>query len=49
MPDVRAERAWGIDVMNGTEQELNVIHSGNDTVLKGMLIKDSPVLIRITQ
>lgn len=49
LPGGRAESAWAIDVMNGTEQELNVTRSGNDAVLKGILIKDYPVFIRITQ
>lgn len=45
---VRAERAWAVDTINGTEQELNLIYSGSDTVLSGMLIKDYPVFIRLT-
>jgi len=48
LPGVRAERAWTVDTMNGTEQELNLTHRGSDTVLSGMLIKDYPVFIRIT-
>ena len=48
LPGVRAERAWTVDTMNGTELELNLTHRGSDTVLSGMLIKDYPVFIRIT-
>jgi hypothetical protein len=47
LPGVRAVQAWAIDVFNGTEQELNVIRDRDDTVLKGMLIKDYPVFVRI--
>ena len=49
LPDVLAARAWAIDTMNGTEQELNLTHRGRDTVLEGILIKDYPVFIRITR
>ena len=38
--------ATGIDVLNGTEQELRVTAEDGSTVLKGMLAKDYPVLIR---
>ena len=39
--------ATGIDVLNGTEQELRISIEGGSTVLKGMLTKDYPVLIRL--
>ena len=45
MPDV--ERAWVVDVLNGTEQELTFSNEGQRTVFEGMLIKDYPTLIRV--
>ena len=48
VPGVVAQKAWGIDVFNGTEQELELAPAGgNDTRIKGLLIKDYPTLIRI--
>jgi hypothetical protein len=47
LPGFGAKRAWVIDVFNGTEQELNVTPSGADTMLRGMLIKDYPVFVRM--
>ena len=48
LPGLRAERAWAVDTMNGTEQEVNLTYRDSDTMLRGMLIKDYPVFIRIT-
>jgi hypothetical protein len=48
-PEVRATKATVVDIMNGTEQELNFSSDSGDTVLKGMLIKDYPVLITISR
>ncbi len=45
MPDV--ERAWVVDVLNGTEQELTSSNDGQRTVFEGILIKDYPTLIRV--
>jgi hypothetical protein len=36
-----------IDLFNGTEQELNTTPHGSDTVLRGILVKDYPTLIRV--
>ena len=47
IPGIRAERAWGIDTMNGSEQELDLTHRGEDTVFEGMQIKDYPIFVRI--
>jgi hypothetical protein len=49
LPGVQAKRATVVETMNGTEQELEFVVNGTDTVLKGMLIKDYPVFIRISQ
>ena len=47
-PGVQARRARVADIMNGTEQELEIAGTGTDTVLKGMLIKDFPVFVTIS-
>ncbi len=46
LPGVAAKKATVFDVMNGTRQDLDVSHAGNDTILKGMLVKDYPVFVR---
>jgi hypothetical protein len=33
--------------MNGTEQELDFAAEGDGTVLRGMLIKDYPIFVKI--
>ena len=48
-PGVQAKRATVADIMNGTEQELDLAMNGSDTVLKGMLIKDYPVFVTISR
>jgi hypothetical protein len=47
LPGTVAKHAWVIDIMNGTEQELNIGSHNGSTVIKGMLIKDYPVLMRL--
>ena len=42
LPGVQARRATVADIMNGTEQELDMEENGADTVLKGM--RTRPVL-----
>jgi hypothetical protein len=49
LPGMKAQKAWVVDIMNGTEQELNISTQGDSTIIKGMLIKDYPVLIRVAQ
>lgn len=48
-PDVQAKRASVVDILNGREQSLNFAHRSAETVLEGMLIKDYPVFIKITE
>ena len=45
----RLERAWGIDIFNGTEQELVVDRKGDDTVLRSIVVKDYPTYLRISK
>ncbi len=47
LPGLVAEKAWVIDIFNGTEQELDMTPSGKGTLVKGLLIKDYPTFIRI--
>jgi len=49
LPGVRAKEAWVIDVLNGTEQKLVLARDGDGTSFKGILVKDYPVLIKLTQ
>jgi len=46
IPDSRFEKAWGIDIFNGTEQELDIAPAESQTVIKGVRVKDYPVLLR---
>ncbi|MEK7448234.1 MAG: hypothetical protein AAB019_02000 [Planctomycetota bacterium] len=46
-PGLKATRVVVIDSLNGTEQEFNFTIEGQGTILKGTLIKDYPVFIRI--
>ncbi len=41
------ERAWVVDVLNGTEQGLTFSNDGQRTVFEGMFVKDYPTLIRL--
>ena len=47
LPGLSARRVVVIDTFNGTEQELNFTQDKEGVLLKGMLIKDYPALIRI--
>jgi hypothetical protein len=46
LPGVQIREAWVMDVLNGTEQKLNVIPKAGGAVFKGILIKDYPVFVR---
>jgi hypothetical protein len=43
---VRARCTWAIDLLNGTEQALDCARNGEDTVLKSMLVRNVPLLVR---
>jgi hypothetical protein len=47
LPGAGARRGWIVDILNGTEQELDVTRVGDDTVLRALRIKDYPTLIRL--
>ena len=47
LPGVSLTRATVLDIMNGTGQELDYSANGGDAALKGILIKDYPVFVKI--
>jgi len=47
LPGFQARKAWGIDIFNGTEQELVLSAVGKDTRLKGIVVKDYPTYLRL--
>ena len=46
-PYTQFQQATGIDVLNGSEQVLQSSKSGGKSILKGMMIKDYPIVIRL--
>ena len=48
LPGLRLSNAVVYDIMNGTEQELILTPTAEGAVLKGMLVKDYPVFVRMT-
>ena len=46
-PHTQFQQATGIDVLNGTEQILQPSKSKGKSTLKGMLIKDYPIVIKL--
>ena len=47
-PDLIAREVTGIDVLHGFEQELVFETAGEDTIIRDLLVKDYPILIRIS-
>jgi len=47
-PGLTAETVTGIDVLHGFEQELVFETDGNDTVIRDLLVKDYPILIKLS-
>jgi len=47
-PGLTAETISGVDALNGFEQELVFEVLGGDTVIHGLLVKDYPILIRLS-
>ena len=47
-PGLTAGTVTGIDVLHGFEQELVFDTDGNDTVIRHLLVKDYPILIRLS-
>ncbi len=47
-PGLAAETVTGIDVLHGFEQELVFEVDGDDTIIRDLLVKDYPILIRLS-
>jgi hypothetical protein len=47
-PGLAAGSATGIDVLRGFEQELVLETNGEDTIIRDLLVKDYPILIRLS-
>lgn len=47
-PGLAAETVIGIDVLHGFEQELISEIDGDDTIIRDLLVKDYPILIRLS-
>ena len=47
-PGLTAETVTGIDVLHGFEQELVFEIDGDDTIIRDLLVKDYPILIRLS-
>jgi hypothetical protein len=49
LPNTHLKRVWGIDIFNGTEQELVVSRKGNETELRGIRVRDYPTYLRLVR
>lgn len=47
-PGLTAETVTGIDVLHGFEQELVFETAGDNTIIRDLLVKDYPILIRLS-
>jgi hypothetical protein len=43
---IKCDKAVGVDIINGREQELHVERQRDNTIIKGMLIQDFPVCMK---
>jgi len=48
LPNRAGQKATAIDVLNGFEQEFITEAQGNDLVIRGFLLKDYPIIIRLS-
>jgi hypothetical protein len=47
IPGQKFSKAIGVDIINGTEQQLVIETKDNDTVIKAILLKDWPLIIKL--
>jgi len=47
LPDAQPPEAWGVDLFNGTEQELDFRKHDAVTIFPEILVKDYPTMIRM--
>ena len=45
--DVSVKTVWGMDSFNGTEQELDISSENGNTIIKGVILKDYPVFLKL--
>jgi len=46
-PNLSAQKVIGIDVLNGFEQELIIEMVNGDLVIRDLLVKDYPIILRL--
>jgi len=44
---INVAKAWGIDSFNGTEQELEIVAENDCVLIKGVMLKDYPVFLKL--
>jgi hypothetical protein len=49
LPAVTAKRAWAADIMNGAEQELDIAAQGADSVIRGVIVRNYPLFVKVQQ
>jgi len=45
---ISAKAVWGIDTFNGTEQAIHFMSDGGGISMKGILLRDYPIMLRVT-
>jgi hypothetical protein len=48
LPGQTTKHVIGVDVLNGFEQQLATSNENGDLVVRNLLIKDYPIIIRLT-
>lgn len=48
LPRMTVRQVWGIDLLNGVEQEMPFGQRGNQVVRPGIIVRDYPLLLRLT-
>ena len=47
-PDFSAQRVTGLDALNGIEQQIVTEEEDGNLVIRGLLVKDYPIIIKFT-
>ena len=47
IPDLSAKKVVGIDVLNGFEQELVTSTEDGNLVIRNLLVRDYPIILRL--
>jgi hypothetical protein len=48
-PGTSAQSVTGIDILNGFEQELVTEMEGGDLIIRNLLVKDYPIILRFVE